>query len=144
VFKSFGDAVIDSSGKKEDVGECLSYIKEIITHYAEYLSHDDCEEVIQVTFTFLGNLNDYILDNHNLLDIWSNILYLLVVFQVITYKHIEKLSGLDDDQVKCAAEVICKSLNFFDNNESKAYEKEIMNTTIYKANKNFFNEYLKY
>jgi len=61
----------------------------------------------------------------------------------MNYKHIENLSGLNDDQVKCAAEVICKSLNLFDLNESKAYEKEIMNTTIYKANKNFFNEYLK-
>jgi len=91
VFKAFGDAVIDSSGKKEDVEQCLSYIKEIISHYSYYLKDFECSDVVQVTITFLENLNDYILDNHNLLEIWTNILYILVTHRVMAYKDIEKI-----------------------------------------------------
>jgi len=143
VFKGFGDAVIDSSGKKEDVEQCLSYIKEIISHYAYYLKDFECSDIVQVTLTFLENLNDYILDNHNLLEIWTNILNILVANRIMAYKDIEKLSGLNDEQFKCVAEVICKSLLLFSNDNSKEYENEITNTTLYKVNRKYFNGYLK-
>ena len=58
---------------------------------------------------------------------------LLVSFKLFSYKDLEKLSNLNDDQLDCITTVICKSV--IESNDENLLENEILKLSFFKANK---------
>ena len=88
-----------------------------------------------ITFTLntLEYLNDYSLDNHYLLDIWGKVMYLLVNYKLFSYKDLERLKDLSDDQIDCIFSIACKSV--IESGDENLLEGELLKLTFFKASK---------
>jgi hypothetical protein len=131
-LKSFSDAIIDAIGRTEDVENAFSYLKTIVQYYSKNIYKEDKTEIVNVTLNYLEYLSDYILDNHYLLEIWAKIVMLLNNYNLFSYKDLEKLNNLNDDQIDCITTVCVKSV--IEAGESTLID-ELLKISFFKANK---------
>ena len=136
VIKCFSDAIVDAIGRPDDVENAYTYIKAIVSYYSNNLYRDDKADLITFTLNTLEFLNDNSLDNHYLLDIWGKVIYLLVNYKLFSYKDLERLSNLNDDQIDCIFTVACKSV--LESGDESIIEGELLKLSFFKASKKLF------
>ena len=133
VLNCFSDAVIDAIGRPDDVDNAYTYFKTIVAYYSKNLYTDDKADLINYTLNILEILNDYSLDNHYLLDLWGKIISLLIIYKLFSYKDLDKLSNLNDDQIDCIFLVVCKSV--IESGDKTIIENELLKLSFFKFSK---------
>jgi len=111
IFEAFGEAVVDFITEYDDIEYCCSYIKAILIFYK--LTKRDKNDTALVVLKCLSNLNDYLLDNKNLIDLWCNMLYLVISCEIFYWYDLEKLVNLVEEQYSVVYEVACKTVQKF-------------------------------
>jgi len=142
ILTAFGENCIDFVGKPEDIDIAYSYLYEILDFYLKNIGEKDKKDMKNATNFFLTNLNDLILDNNLLIDIWGSVLYALYNFKIYTYKDLEDIQDLQEDQLNTVFEVVAKSLEYFDEEKKKQVIKNIQEIAIFKNNFSLLNTYI--
>jgi hypothetical protein len=133
---------VDDAGRPEDVDICHNYIKYIFETYSKDTLKDKAlkSELMQVISEILINLNDFIVDNYFLIDIWGTIIYEGLESGIILFKDFDKLKDLNEEQLRCVAEVITKAILNFDEGKHTQYFEESLKIPIFASNKNLYRE----
>lgn len=142
ILTAFGENCIDFIGKPEDIDIAYSYIYEILDFYQKNIGEKDRKEIKNTTIFFLSNLNDLILDNNLLIDIWGAVIYALNDFKIFSYKDFEELKDLQEDQLKTVFEVVAKSLVYYEEEKKNQLIKNIQEISIFKNNSSLLNTYV--
>jgi len=133
IFEAFGEAVVDFITEYDDIEYCCSYIKAILIFYK--LTKRDKNDIALVMLKCLSNLNDYLLDNKNLIDLWCNILHLVISYEIFFWYDLEKLDNLVEEQYSVVYEVACKTIQKFYGD----YDRKTIFTELKRLK--FFNAY---
>ena len=139
IIHGFGENCIDFIGKPEDIDIAYTYIYEILEFYQKNIMDRDRKEIKNVTNFFLQNLNDLILDNGLLIDIWGAVVYLLNEYKIYTFKDIDELKDLQYDQLKSVFEVVSKSIEFYTDERKTQEIKALLEIPIFKSNKSLLS-----
>ena len=142
ILAAFGENCIDFIGKPEDIDIAYSYMYEILDFYQKNIGEKDKKEIKNTTIFFLSNLNDLILDNILLIDIWGAVIYALNDFKIFGYKDFEELKDLQEDQLKTVFEVVGKSLVYYEEEKKTQLIKSIQEIAIFKNNSSLLNTYV--
>jgi len=142
ILAAFGENCIDFIGKPEDIDIAYSYIYEILDFYQKNIGDKDRKEIKSTTIFFLSHLNDLILDNNLLIDIWGAVIYALNEFKIFGYKDLEELKDLQEDQLKTLFELVAKSLHFCQEEKKSQLIKSIQEIPIFKNNSGLLNTYV--
>ena len=142
ILSAFGENCIDFIGKPEDIDIAYTYIYEILDFYQKNIGEKDRKEIKNTTIFFLSNLNDLILDNNLLIDIWGAVIYALSDFKIFGYKDFEDLNDLQEDQLKTVFEVVGKSLDYNEEDKKSQLIKSIHEIPIFKNNSSLLNTYV--
>ena len=142
ILTAFGENCIDFIGKPEDIDIAYTYIYEILDFYHKNIGEKDKKEIKNTTIFFLTNLNDLILDNGLLADIWGSVLHSFLEFEIFSYKDLDDLKELQEDQLKAVFEVVAKSLHYWDEDKKKQAIKSLQEINIFKNNSSLFGTYV--
>lgn len=142
ILAAFGENCIDFIGKPEDIDIAYSYIYEILDFYQKNIGEKDRKEIKNTTIFFLSNLNDLILDNNLLIDIWGAVIFALNHFKIFGYKDLEDLNDLQEEQLKIVFEVVGKSMEYYEEEKKKQLIKYIQEISIFKNNCTLLTSYL--
>jgi hypothetical protein len=141
IISAFGENCIDFIGKPEDIDIAYTYIYEILDFYQKNIGEKDKKEIKNTTILFLSNLNDLILDNNLLIDVWGAVIYALNEFKIFGYKDFEELKDLQEDQLKSVFEVVAKSLEYNKEEKKSQLIKSFQEITIFNNNSSLLNTY---
>lgn len=141
ILRCFGDIIVDAAGHPEDIDCCFKYMKSLFEYYLTDIEKnpDEKKELIKSTFDILRLLNEFILDNNYLTDIWGSTIFVLVSNNIIIWKDFDQLHDLNEEQIQCISEVVCKAILYFDDISHNSLVEEILKYSIFKSNKNLFN-----
>lgn len=141
LLRNFGEVVVDNAGHPEDIDYCFKYIKVVFEFNSSGIlkNPDEKKEITTSLIEVLTLLNEFVLDNMYLTDIWGSIVYVLVSTNIIYWKDFEALRDLNEEQIQCIIEVACKAILYFDDYSHQSHVEEVMKYSIFKANKNLFN-----
>jgi len=145
ILKAFSEIIIDSAGHPEDIDYCFNYMRIIFELYSEEVNkkQEEKDEILTITNESLIILNEIILDNNYLTDIWGGLIYLLEINNILKWKDFDKLKDLVEDQLQCIMDVVCKAiLRFEDNLQANIFE-EVAKYSIFHRNKNLFTSIWK-
>ena len=138
ILTAFSEACIDFTGNKEDVKYAYQYIREVISYFFKRLHINEKNEINQVAFFWLENISDISLDNNLLVNIWGGVIYLLDFYGIFSYKNIDELTNLSEDQLKAIFEVIKYALDYFEDEQKEQKKNELLNIPLIIANKALF------
>jgi len=136
ILTAFGENCIDYVEKPEDLQLSYGYIREIIVFYSKKLNDRDRTEIVDACLYLLKYLNDISLDNNLLIDVWGGVVYLLEYYRIFNFFDLDKLTDLQEDQIKCIFDVINKALDYYENRDNKI--NDLLNIGLIKANKSTF------
>jgi hypothetical protein len=141
LLKNFSEVVVDSAGYPEDIDYSFKYMKLIFDLYSDTVSKnpDEKKEILTVLIDTLTLLNEFVLDNMYLTDIWGSILHVIISSGIIIWKDFDGLRDLNEEQIQCISEVICKAILYAEEASHNSMIEEIQKYSIFKANKNLFN-----
>jgi len=142
ILAGFGENCIDFIGKPEDIDIAYSYIFEILDFYQKNIGEKDKKEIKNTTIFFLSNLNDLILDNNLLIDIWGAVIYALNDFKIFSFKDFDELNTLEEDQLKIVFEVVQKSLDYCGDEVKSQNIKTMQEIQIFKNNSSLLSSYV--
>ncbi len=142
ILNAFGENCIDFIGNPEDIDIAYKYLYEILHFYHKNISEKDKKEIKSIMTFFLTNLSDLILDNGFLIDIWGSVLHAFLEFKIFSYKDLDELKEMQEEQLKCVFEVVAKSLEFYDDDKKKENIKILQDVNIFKSNSSLFSTYV--
>jgi hypothetical protein len=142
ILTAFGENCIDFIGKPEDIDIAYTYLYEILDFYHKNIGEKDKKEIKNTMIFFLTNLNDLILDNGLLIDIWGSVLHAFLEFEIFSYKDLNELKDLQEDQLKVVYEVVAKSLEYYDDDKKKQIIGSLHEINIFKNNSSLFSTYV--
>ncbi len=131
IFESFANIIIDFIKDSDDCDYCYTYIDSIFSYYK--IIKNVKSEIINVSLNYLTNLNDYLLDNKMLIEVWVNILYSLINNEIITISDFEKLTNLTKEQYSTIYEVSCKTVKQFTPKQQKQFFTEMNKLNFFKV-----------
>lgn len=142
ILSAFGENCIDFIGKPEDIDIAYTYLYEILDFYHKNIGEKDKKEIKNTVVFFLTNLSDLILDNVLLIDIWGSLIHAFLEFEIFSYKDLDDLKDLQEDQLKAVFEVVAKSLEYYDEDKKKLIVKSLQDVSIFKNNSSLFSTYV--
>ena len=139
IIKSFGDVIIDFIKDKNDCEYSYRYIDSIISFYK--LSKNEKNDVVEAVLYYFTYLNDNLLDNKFLIEIWANILFSVIKNKIFLWSDFEKLTNLTDEQYNVICEVSFKTLKKFTNKEKNKIYKDYLNKLSFFKGNAIFEEF---
>lgn len=136
IFQSFANVIIDFIKDSNDCNYCYTYIDNIFSYYT--LTKNIKSAVLEVVFSNLTNLNDYLLDNKMLIEVWVDTLYSLIKNKLFQINDFEKLSNLTKEQYSTIYEVSCKTVKKFISKEQKQYFNEMNKLNFFRVYSDIF------
>lgn len=97
------------------------------------------KEISTAIIEILSLLNEFVLDNMYLTDIWGSIIHVVVSLEITNWKDFEVFRDMTEEQIQCITEVMCKAILYFDDKSHQSLVDELQKYSIFKANKNLFN-----
>jgi len=142
ILSAFGDICIDFIRKPEDIDIAYTYIYEIFDFYYINMWKKDKRDIKNTTIFILTNLSDLILVNNLLIDIWGSVLHAFLEFEIFSYKDLDELKDLLEDQLKTIFQVVAKSLDLCDGDKKKDFIKILHDVQIFKNNSSLLSTYV--
>lgn len=141
ILKNFSEVVVDSAGYPEDIDYCFKYMRSVFELYSPAVIKIDSEkkELVANLIEILCLLNEFILDNMYLTDIWGSAVHVMISTGLLVWKDFEALRDLTEEQIQCIFEVVCKAILYFEDASHNSLIEEVQKYSIFKANKNLFN-----
>jgi hypothetical protein len=141
ILSAVGESCIDFISKGDDIEFAYLYVREIINYYVPKLDKNSRFEILEVTLFFLQNLNDFSLDNNLLVNVWGGIIYLLEYHKIFAFSDLDKLTEIQDEQLKTIFEVLNYSLGYYEDKEEEKL-RQMREVNIIKANLSVFQSIL--
>jgi len=136
ILEAFGDIIVDFIKDSDDSEYCFTYISAIISFYKLHKKEKD--EVVDVVLNYLSNLNDYCLDNKNLVNIWVNILHLVINYKIFYWSDFDRLNDLSDEQYTFVYDIVCKTVQKFKTTDQNKIFSEMNKLNFFKAKEAIF------
>jgi len=133
ILSSFLENSIDFVQNKNTLQLANNYFKDFI-HYYKEMSIDEKNEINNKTLHLIRVAYDYSLDNNLIVDVWSNVLFYLINFDIIQYNNLNHLKDCNEDGLKCIFHIFNKIIQM-DNNTKSNFE----NLELVKDNINLYN-----
>ena len=133
ILSSFLENSIDFVQNKNTLQLANNYFKDFI-HYYKEMSIDEKNEINNKTLHLIRVAYDYSLDNNLIVDVWSNVLFYLINFDIIQYNNLNQLKDCNEDGLKCIFHIFNKIIQM-DNNTKSNFE----NLELVKDNINLYN-----
>ena len=133
ILSSYLENSIDFVQNKNSLQLGNDYFIDFIYYYKE-ISTDEKNEVKNKALHLIRVAYDYSLDNHLIVDIWSNVLFYLIDVDILKYDNLNQLKDCDEDALKCIFQIFNKIIQL-DNNTKSNFE----NLQLVKDNINLYN-----
>ena len=133
ILSSYLENSIDFVQNKNSLQLGNDYFIDLIYYYKE-ISNDEKNEVKNKALHLIRVAYDYSLDNHLIVDIWSNVLFYLIDVDILKYDNLNQLKDCDEDALKCIFQIFNKIIQL-DNNTKSNFE----NLQLVKDNINLYN-----
>jgi hypothetical protein len=134
ILMAFGENCIDFVLKPEDIDIAYTYICDIFDFYYKQISDKDRKEIKSTVCFFLSLLNDLILDNYFLIDVWGAVTFALIDFKLFSFKEFDELKDMSNDQLKTAFEVANKAIEYYPEDKKSVVVKSLQDIGIFKNN----------
>ena len=133
ILYSYLQETIDFVQNKNTLQLANEYFIDFIYYYKE-ISNDEKDEVKNKALHLIRFAYDYYFDNHLIVDIWSNVLFYLINFDIIKYDNFNQLKDCGEEELKCIFKIFNKIIQL-DNNTKSNFE----NLQLIKDNINLYN-----
>ena len=110
------------------------YWEELIRYYGPRLDNDEKGDIITNTMELVSNINELVVDNHKMLDVWAIILYTMNYNQTMQFKQLDKLHDLYDDNLKNIFIVFKKIIEI-----DQSTQKGLESLSLVKENKDIYD-----
>ena len=134
ILTAFGENSIDFVVKVEDIEVAYSYIYDILEFYCGKIKGDDKKEIVNQALFFLSEMSSLMMDNPLVADVWGNLIYGLIQFQLFSFKNFDELKDLSGDQLKAVFEVANKAIEYFEEDKRATQVKSLQDISIFKNN----------
>ena len=134
ILSGFIENCIDFVQSESNLQYANQYWEELIRYYGPRLGNDEKGDIITNTMELVSNINELVVDNHKMLDVWAIILYTMNYNQTMQFKQLDKLHDLYDDNLKNIFIVLKKIIEI-----DQSTQKGLESLSLVKENKDIYD-----
>ena len=99
-LEAFIENSIDFVSNEKYLNYANKYISDLLFFYSDKISNDEKNDLIDKTLNLISRIYDYSLDNKLIINVFSNLLFQLNCFCLMSYDKIGNLNNLTIDDIK--------------------------------------------
>ena len=107
ILSGFLENCIDFVQNKKTLGFANDYFKDLISFYKK-IPKDEKFEVSDKAIHLIKVAKDYSLDNILIIDVWANIVFCLIKYEIMKYDAFNKLKDIGEEELKCVFTIFYK------------------------------------
>ena len=107
ILSAFLENCIDFVQDKKTLQYSNDYFRDLI-HFYKNIHKEEKNDVSAKAIHLIKVANDYSLDNNLIIDVWANILYCLLKFEIMKADQFNKLKDIGEEQLKCIFTIFYK------------------------------------